>query len=111
MLPITKMMYNQSILTITQYEDQSPGDKRHNIFVHPVFTCAPTSYVTLCNKSPTSATICPQPMQYTLGSLNLTFDLQSSKRDVWEGEALAQRMHKSVRNVKRPPQGPVNKYL
>jgi hypothetical protein len=48
MLPITKMIYNQSILTTTQCEDQSPGDKRHNIFVHPVFTCAPTSYVTGC---------------------------------------------------------------
>jgi hypothetical protein len=40
MLPITKMIYNQSILTTTQYEDQSPGEKRHKIFVHPVFTCA-----------------------------------------------------------------------
>lgn len=47
-LPITKMIYNQIILTTTQYVDQSPGDKRHNIFVHPVFTCAPTSYVTGC---------------------------------------------------------------
>jgi hypothetical protein len=46
MLPITKMIYNQPILTTTQYEDQSPGDKRHNIFVHPVFTYAPISYVT-----------------------------------------------------------------
>jgi hypothetical protein len=27
MLPITKMIYNQSILTTTQYEDQPPGDK------------------------------------------------------------------------------------
>jgi hypothetical protein len=50
-------------------------------------------------------------MQCTLGSLNLTFDLQSSKRDEWEGEAFAQRMHKSVRNLKRPPQGQANKYL
>jgi hypothetical protein len=50
-------------------------------------------------------------MQCTLGSLNLTFDLQSSKRDEWVGEALAQRMHKSVRNVKSAPQGPANKYL
>jgi hypothetical protein len=48
MLSITKMIYNQSILTTTQYENQSPGDKRHNIFVHSVFTCAPTSYVTGC---------------------------------------------------------------
>jgi hypothetical protein len=48
MLPITKMIYNQSILTTTQYKDQSPEDKRHNIFVHPVFTCAPISYVTGC---------------------------------------------------------------
>jgi hypothetical protein len=48
MLPITKMIYRQSILTTTQYEDQSPGDKWHNIFIHPVFTCAPTSYVTGC---------------------------------------------------------------
>jgi hypothetical protein len=46
MLPITKMIYNQSILTTTQYEDQSPRDKWHNIFVHLVFTCASTSYVT-----------------------------------------------------------------
>jgi hypothetical protein len=43
--------------------------------------------------------------------INLTFDLQSSKRDEWEEEALAQRMHKSVRNIKRPPQGPAKKYL
>jgi hypothetical protein len=48
MLPITKMIYNQSILITTQYKDQSPGDKRYNIFVHPVFTCALTSYVTSC---------------------------------------------------------------
>jgi hypothetical protein len=50
-------------------------------------------------------------MQCTLRSLNLTFNLQSSKRDKWEGEALAQRMHKSVRNIKRSPQGLANKYL
>jgi hypothetical protein len=50
-------------------------------------------------------------MQCTLESLDLTFDLQSSKKDKWEGEAFAQRKHKSIRNIKRPPQGPANKYL
>jgi hypothetical protein len=48
MLPITKMIYKQSILKTTKYEDQSSGDKRHNIFIHPVFTCAPTSYAIGC---------------------------------------------------------------
>jgi hypothetical protein len=41
----------------------------------------------------------------------LTFDLQSSKRDEWEEEALAQGMHKSVRNHELSPQGLANKYL
>jgi hypothetical protein len=44
-------------------------------------------------------------MQCTLGSLNLTFDLQSSKRDEWEREALAQRMHKSVKIMRGLPKG------
>jgi hypothetical protein len=60
MLPITKMIYNQLILTTTQNEDQSLGDKRHNIFVHPVFTCASTSYVTDCvNQHLDGFPVCP----------------------------------------------------
>jgi hypothetical protein len=38
-------------------------------------------------------------MQCTLGSLNLTFDLQPSKRDEWERFSLA---HKNVKRVEMP---------
>jgi hypothetical protein len=48
MLPITNMIYNQSILTTTQYEDQSPGDKRHNFCSPGVHLCTDKLRHQLC---------------------------------------------------------------
>jgi hypothetical protein len=50
-------------------------------------------------------------MQCTLGSLNLTFDLQSSKRDEWEREALAQRCTRVLEMSRGLPKGrPISIY-
>jgi hypothetical protein len=46
-----------------------------------------------------------------LGSLNLTSNMQRSKRDEWEGSCLAQSAYKYVKMSKSKSLDPANEYL
>jgi hypothetical protein len=46
-----------------------------------------------------------------LESLNLTSNMQRSKRDEWEGSFLAQSAHKYVKECKGESLEPANEYL
>jgi hypothetical protein len=47
----------------------------------------------------------------TLGSLNLTLNMQRRKRDEWEGSCLAQSAHKYVKECKSESFELANEYL
>jgi hypothetical protein len=46
-----------------------------------------------------------------LGSLNLTSNMQRSKRDEWEGSCLAQSAHKYVKMFESKSLEPANEYI